>query len=347
MKTTDPVGWVLESGHHLEDLDPMHDGETIGITFNNADWSVEVLPLDADTAGAGHASICELHLYGQVDTRNTGADVYPAFAFRVPVGALPSVSCYAAFKLTASTGPTVYYGALTVGVRVPTIRTNGPWLADLPHSAVGYTPETSTLDSGYYADAFDVATVTISYTRRAGEYVAFSIKKDVTLIPRRAVESDATLRDLEVVSAVIPTTYDASGSPEDGAWPQLLFRVPTDAVGGDKVYGSIAIDDGTARRFALVEVTVSETQTMPSVASAEEQFAADGVNFVTTDVSPSSARVWTAAPGWATPNLVMNVDPSTESFYIFDVGADSEVDLSPKDSSGERLNAPILDAIII
>lgn len=127
----------------------------------------------------------------------------------------------------------------------------------------------------------------------------------------------------------------------------MLFRVPTDAVGGDKVYGSIAIDDGTARRFALVEVTISETQTMPSVASVENQFFADGANFVTKDVSPSGARVWTAGPGWATPNLVMNVDPSTESFYIFDVGADSEVDLSPQDSSGEDLNAPILDAIII
>ena len=176
MKTTAPVGWVLESGNYLEDLDPIIDGETIGITFNNADWSVEVLPIDADTAGAGHASICELHLYGQVDTRNTGADVYPAFAFRVPVGALPSVSCYAAFKLTALTGSTVYYGALTVSVVVPNIQTNEPWLADLPHSAAGYTPETSTVDSGYYADAFDAATVTISYTRQAGEYVVFSFQ---------------------------------------------------------------------------------------------------------------------------------------------------------------------------
>jgi len=57
-------------------------------------------------------------------------------------------------------------------------------------------------------------------------------------------------------------------------------------------------------------------------------------NFVTNDVSPSSTRVWTPSPDWATPNLVMNVDPSTESFYIFDVGTDSELDLSPKDSMG-------------
>lgn len=110
--------------------------------------------------------------------------------------------------------------------------------------------------------------------------------------------------------------------------------MPTDAVAGDKIYGSIEIDAGAGitRRFALVEVTVSKTQVMPSVASVENRFFSDGTNFVTNDVSPSNARVWTSGPDWATPNLVMNVDPSTESFYIFDVGADSELDLSPKDS---------------
>ena len=81
MKTTNPTGWALESGNFLVVSDPIIDGETVGIAFNNADWSVEVLPIDADTAGAGHASVCELILYGQVDTRNSGADVYPAFAF--------------------------------------------------------------------------------------------------------------------------------------------------------------------------------------------------------------------------------------------------------------------------
>lgn len=158
----------------------------------------------------------------------------------------------------------------------------------------------------------------------------------MTLIPRPAHESDATLRDLEVVSAVIPTFYDAVGRIDREAWPHLLFRVPTDAAEGEKVYGSIEIDAGAliTRRFALVEVTVSKTQVMPSVASVENRFFADGTNFVTNDVSPSNTRVWPSGPDWATPNLVMNVDPSTESFYIFDVGADSELDISPKDLMG-------------
>lgn len=41
----------------------------------------------------------------------------------------------------------------------------------------------------------------------------------------------------------------------------------------------------------------------------------------------------------------MNVDAS--SFYIFDVGADSEIDLAPKDSLDQELNAPIFDVSII
>lgn len=41
----------------------------------------------------------------------------------------------------------------------------------------------------------------------------------------------------------------------------------------------------------------------------------------------------------------MNVDPST--FYIFDVGRDSEVDLSPIDAStGKSKNAPVFNAFI-
>jgi hypothetical protein len=75
------------------------------------------------------------------------------------------VNCYAALKLTKTSDSSVYFGALTVSVVVPNIQTNRPWLNDLPHSADGYTPETSTVDGGYYADSFDVTKVTISYTR--------------------------------------------------------------------------------------------------------------------------------------------------------------------------------------
>lgn len=98
------------------------------------------------------------------------------------------------------------------------------------------------------------------------------------IIPRLAKESDPTLSDLIVVSAVITkgmdyNTYNVLGADSVQAWPHLLLRVPTDAVEGSKYYGSIEIDDGTSSRFALVEVTVSPSQIKSSVASVENMFS--------------------------------------------------------------------------
>lgn len=66
------------------------------------------------------------------------------------------------------------------------------------------------------------------------------------------------MTDLEVQSYVIPdgVGFDESGDAALEAWPHILYKVPDNAVVGERYYGKLKIVDGAIERFALIEVVV-------------------------------------------------------------------------------------------
>ena len=73
-----------------------------------AGWDFAPLPVDEDTAGTDHDSICKLELISLVPNK--------AFSYKVPMddNTRRLEKCYAAFKATDSNDGSIYYGALEV-----------------------------------------------------------------------------------------------------------------------------------------------------------------------------------------------------------------------------------------
>ena len=77
----------------------------------------------------------------------------------------------------------------------------------------------------------------------------------------------------------------------------------------------------------MIQVNVDDIVIVSSVAAAERAIAGLPANYETVTISPSDDREWYSRMIWFNANLQMKVDIDT--YYIFDVGKDSDLFPSP------------------
>ena len=109
MQIENPNGWDISNGDSIYGTST-GEGEIVGFRLADsvAGWDFGPLPVDEDTAGADHASLCKLELISIVPNK--------AFSYRVPMDGNTRrlEKCYAAFQATDSNDGSIYYGTLEV-----------------------------------------------------------------------------------------------------------------------------------------------------------------------------------------------------------------------------------------